>query len=273
MNAKLKMNIILTLTAVLILFMVSCTNPTGLNVTSYIEPSTGIDTDPVTGLIAGLPLEGDAILSNPDVFVSDTVTWETGLSGSAMRGDEDGDFFRITDGTLPELTTAGTVEVWIYPEHTVDSDNFSAGILHKGDEIDFTDEAWSLQNWNTEQIAFNYQPAEDGAPYVQLISDDRISVENWHHIAVTWSCDDVSGDVNLKLYIDGVLNKSSVFAGIGPMVDSAGDLLVGSQLPEPYAAPYYHMSFMGMIDEISVYDQVRTASEIDSDYEAYSSIL
>ena len=251
----------------LLMALASCNNPTGPRFTA--EPSTGIKSDTSTGLIAGLDMEGDAILSNPDAFVSSTVSWEAGLSGNAMRGDEDGDFVRITDGAFPETPFTGSIEVWIFPEHS-SNDNRSGGILHKGDETDFSDEAWSLQNWQTEEIVFLYSPASNPDTYKMVKADRRISVEKWHHLAATWSCDTESGDVELKLYIDGALNQSRTFKGIGPMVDSEGDVLIGSQLPEPHTTSSFgHMTFQGLIDEISIYSYARSAEEILADYQIY----
>ena len=269
MNVHTKEKSMMLTAGLILLFLASCNNPTGARISDYSEPSTGIDSDPSIGLVASLPLEGDAIINHPDVTMSDSVTWEEGLSGNAMRGDEDGDFFRIADGSLPELTTAGTIEVWIYPEHTDTDDNYSAGILHKGDELDFSDEAWSLQNWNSEEIAFNYQYGSGGATYKQVKSTYKISVETWHHIAVTWNYDDVSGDTVLSLYIDGILDVNATYNGIGPMIDSDGDIIVGSQLPGPYNASFGHMTFMGLIDEVSLYDHPRSAEDILADYQVY----
>ncbi len=91
MNAKLTVNTMMILTGLLILSLASCANPMnpGLSQIETPEPETGISEDPATGLIAGLPFEGDAILNNPDVVVSDGVEWVSSLSGNAMRGEED----------------------------------------------------------------------------------------------------------------------------------------------------------------------------------------
>ena len=262
MNAKLTVNTMMILTGLLILSLASCANPTnpGLSVVETSEPETGISEDPATGLIAGLPLEGDTILNNPDVVVSDGVEWVGGLSGNAMRGDEDGDFLRITDGALPELTSTGSVEVWVYPE----TNTAWAGILHKGQEINFSDEAWSLQYEGGKKVRFYYY----GETGNMTITAGSVLTENeWHHLAVTWDWD---GDTTeLKLYIDGVLNQSVSATGKGPVKDSNGDLIVGSQLPEQYNASYGHLTFMGLIDEISLFNRMRTAEEIETAYQVY----
>ncbi len=254
--------------------MISCSNPTGPRNSASEEESTGINSNPSNGLVAGIPLDGEGILTNPDVTISDGVTWETGLSGNAMRGDEDGDYIRIAAETIPESTTAGTLEVWIYPDCPEGEDNKWAGILHKGELIDFTDESWSLQYQGTEKIMFNYHYDSNGDnAYKSVIAAQSVSADTWHHIAVSWSYDEASDETVLILYQDGVENNRASFTGLGPMLTSEGDLIVGSQLPEQYSGYYGHLTFMGLIDEIYVYDVVRTAEEIAADYNVYASLF
>ncbi len=263
MNAKLTVYTIMILTGVLILSLASCANPSGLNIVVQEEPSTGIDTDPETGLIAGLPLEGDAIINNPDVVVSDGVEWVGGLSGNAMRGDEDGDFLRITDGALPELTIAGSVEVWVLPEGA----NYYTGVLHKGQETDFSDEAWSMQ-FHADRKPYFYFVGETGTS-VSLMAPDQIPLDTWSHLAATWICDETNDTTVIKLYVNGVESVSKEVTSVGPARDSTGDLLIGSQLPEQYNATYGHLTFIGLIDEVSLYDVERTAEEIEAAYQVY----
>ena len=117
---------------------------------------------------------------------------------------------------------------------------------------------------------FNYHYLVDGANrYKSVTATATLSENAWHHLAVTWKCDEGTGDVTLSIYLDGVLNNTAVHPGIGPMMDSDGDLIVGSQLPEQYNGTYGHLTFMGLIDEVSVYDHARTADEIRAAREVY----
>lgn len=273
MNAKLKLNIILTLTAILILSLASCSNPAGMDLskiqgTGSEEPETGIVTDPATGLIGGLPLEGDAILSNPAVTVSDGAEWVEGLSGNALRidrnEDPNGDFLRIDEesGILPEFTTAGSVEVWVKPEANASW----AGILHKGELTNFTDESWSLQYNGSNQIMFNLNSDTKNA---SLNTGLVLVVDEWHHLAATWDVDETN-TLTLKIYIDGVQEGSTLtVSDFGSVKDSDGDLIVGSQLPVAYNSGYGYISFLGLIDEISLFDRMRSSEEILAAYLQY----
>lgn len=268
MNAKLKMNIILILTGALILSLASCSNPSAVALASLTQPETGIDSDPVSGLIAGLPLEGDAILNHPDVSVSDGVEWVEGLSGNALRVDRtedpNGDFLRIDEesGILPEFTTAGSVEVWVKPEANASW----AGILHKGELVDFTDESWSLQYNGSKQIMFNLNSDTKNA---SLNTGVVLVVDEWHHLAATWDVDETN-TLTMKIYIDGVQAGSTLtVADFGTVKHSDGDLIIGSQLPVAYDSSFGYISFLGLIDEISLFDRLRTAEEIEGAYQEY----
>lgn len=279
MNILLKNCTIVTLIGFLLTAMISCNNPTGPRNAApeeipEEEESTGINSNPSTGLVAGIPLDGNDILTNSDVTISEGVTWETGLSGNAMRGDEDGDYLRIANEVIPESTTSGTVEVWIYQDCPEGEDNKWAGILHKGELTDFSDESWSLQYQGSEKIMFNYHYDLDGAhKYKSVVATQTLSSEAWHHVAVTWEYDEATGETTLILYLDGIENNRASFSGLGPMITSDGDLIVGSQLPEQYNGSYGHLTFMGLIDEIYIYDVVRTAEEISADYNVYASLF
>lgn len=279
MNAKLKLNIILILTGILILSLVSCTNPAGPDLSKLqdavneeepivdAEPETGIVSDPDSGLIAGLSLEGDAILGNADVTVSDGVEWVEGLSGNALRvdrtDDPNGDFLRIDDesGIVPEFTTAGSVEVWVYPETNAPW----AGILHKGESTSFTDESWSLQYNGGNVPIFNLNSETTGT---SVSSGLVLEVNKWHHLVATWNIDEF-GDLTLNFYVDGNLEGTSTVAGFGNVKDSDGDLIVGSQLPVAYNSGYGYISFLGLIDEISLFDRMRSSEEILASYHQY----
>lgn len=286
MNAKLKLNIILILTGILILSLVSCTNPAGPDLsklqdtvneeetgeTEIIdepivepepepEPETGIVSDPDTGLIAGLSLEGDAILINPSVVEIQGVEWVPGISGNAMSGDADGDFLRIADGELPELTVSGSVEAWVYPEENI----AWAGILHKGHLTNFADEAWSLQ-YDGNKRPYFYFVGESGSAEVR--APDQLSLNTWHNLTATWVYNNSTNETIITLYIDGSEAGTVTKTGIGPARDTDGDLIIGSQLPDPKGS-YGHITFRGLIDEVALYEVTRTPEEIEAVYLQY----
>ena len=291
MNAKLKMNMklsIITITAILLLALASCTNPVSSSLSAADPvpvPETGIDVDSAIGLVAGLTLDSDILLSYPGVSVSEdaegnaTIEWVEGLSGTALKGDENGDFIRIADGTLPELTVAGSVEVWVKPE--LNAVNYYTGILHKGDNPEvitpewyFVDETWTmLFHADSKPYFFVVTESEDGTVTpVSLMADTAIVKGEWSHLAATWIYDELSKDTVIKLYVNGEVVVSKTLNGIGPVRDTDGDLIIGSQLPVPYNGSDYY-TFKGLIDEVSLYNVARSADEIMADYQVYASVL
>lgn len=288
MNAELKTNIklsIISMSALLLLILASCSNPM---MTNLAAAANGINTDTAAGLIAEISLDGDALLSHFGVSVSEnadgsaSIEWVEGLSGAALKTDEDGDFIRIADGTLPELTVSGSVEVWVKPE--VEADNYYTGILHKGDNPElnkdiwaYVDEAWSLQ-FNDDcipAVAIICESEDDNGDQVLtnvgLASDKAITKGEWSHLAATWIYNETTEETTVKLYVNGAEVSSKTVSGAGPVRDSDGDLLIGSQLPEEYNDDYGHFTFKGLIDEVSLYNHVRTAAEIQADYELFAS--
>ena len=75
MNATKTGKAMILIAGALIMLLTACTNPAGpsLNLgnnTPVIEDLDGIVSNPATGLIAGMDLEGDNLLTNPDVTVT-----------------------------------------------------------------------------------------------------------------------------------------------------------------------------------------------------------
>ena len=284
MNARYKTQTAITSLSAALLIMISCNNPVDTRaIATEVEPETGINTNSETGLIAGFPLDGDILLENTGVSVSEddtdtpTIEWTQGLSGFALKSDENGDYIRIADGVLPEITISGTVEVWVKPEQ--DTVNYYSGILHKGDNPEvtpewyFVDEAWTMM-FHSDSKPFFFVVCEDengSFTPISLKAAHAITKNEWSHLAATWSYNETSKDTVIKLYVNGVEVLSKTRNGIGPVRDSDGDLIIGSQLPVPYGTTYY--TFKGLIDEVSLYNVERTPEEIQTDYQVFASEL
>jgi len=72
--------------------------------------------------------------ANTNIMPANT---EWNFSGQQVVGSS------INPASLPALTTSGTVEVWLYINTMTDT----MGIVHKGTNPNFSDEAYSLQGW------------------------------------------------------------------------------------------------------------------------------
>ena len=180
---KSRTNIFIILIAFVVL-LASCQNPAGHNLLDPRNneppaPPATVEVDEATGLIAGLEMEGDILPEDP-VITNGDIAWVEGISGNALETDTDGEFLRIPDGEIAEPGLAGTIEAWVYVyDHVA-----FAGILHKGEEKNFSDEAWSLQYWSGNKPSILlYNEAKQKK---QMTLDSALSKNEWHYLAVTW---------------------------------------------------------------------------------------
>ena len=217
------------------------------------------------GLVAGINLnenisDEESITSNGDI------SWIDGLDGRALSLDEDGEFISLPDSNALDLLGGGSVSVWVYPVQHI---NF-AGILHKGIETDFSDEAWSLQYWSA------YKPSmilyNEAGLKKQITSDTALELNKWHHLTASWGFDSSDGKDRFKFYVDGEKKGELDISSFLPLRNSPGDLIIGSQLPESHSATYGYITFRGAIDNILIYNRLLTEEEVSALYNEYSDL-
>lgn len=223
---------------------------------------TGIASDPEQEITASLNLD-ENIDEESVAQINGDAEWVPGISGSGIRFDAEGEYVTLPDDpSLDLLGSAAAVELWVYPENNITA----AGLVHKGTETDFSDESYSLQYNQPGQVAMIF--TNESGKHTYVISDEeRLSLDEWHHIVVTWDMTDVwmyidgAEVTNLKYYQNGW--KGSLPADFAPIKDSDGDLMIGSQ-----PVPGYR--FEGVIDNVVLYNRVLTASEIAATYQQYT---
>ncbi|RMH69902.1 MAG: T9SS C-terminal target domain-containing protein, partial [Gemmatimonadetes bacterium] len=162
--------------------------------------------------------------------------------GTALDFDGIDDVVTVADNNVLDLSSSGTLEAWIYPTVT----NNYGGIIHKGDQPDFSDEAYTLQLWNDDRVAFAI--VNSGGTSQTLFSTSTLTANQWYHVAATW---DASG---MSIYLNGTLDASNSTAITAR--NSAGGLNIGAQLND---ASY---PFSGQIEEVRLFNTARTQSEI-----------
>ncbi len=184
-------------------------------------------------------------LTNTSPFPS----WEPGRVGGALHFDGYDDFVRVADDASLDLSDEGTLALWVWME----SGRPFAGLIHKGDETSFSDEAYSLYVGNSRELYFGLSGTSSSAT---ITSNARLASELWYHIAAVW---DVNG---MYLYVDGALDSSSTSAI--SVKDSPGGLNIGAQLPEYYNGTYRNLPFDGLADDVRVYNRALNADEVAS---------
>lgn len=91
--------------------------------------------------------------------------------------------------------------------------------------------------------------------YLQNQPQIQLNPGNWHYIAVTKS------GLNGNVYIDGILASSSIYSNVPYMWNS---LLLGATQGCVSCSPV--PTYLGQIDEVRISNTVRTASEIQDNY-------
>jgi len=184
--------------------------------------------------------------------------WMVGIVDGAIDFGGYDEYLTIPDDPAFDLSTEGTIQAWINPDTYVPY----AGIVHKGENADFSDEAYTLQFWGTNgRVRFAiYNEKGD-----TLILDSKVSppLGEWSHVAATFNRDTVT------LYINGkpVVTKPNT---IGVVRNSDGGLQIGAQVTEDYNKKYGHFGFDGGIDEVGIDGKALTPEEIRELYEKNS---
>jgi hypothetical protein len=170
-----------------------------------------------------------------------------------------------TSADIEMSNAAGTVLAWVYIENHTDT----AGIVHKGELLDFSDEAYSLQFMgNKGNVAFAIVEQSPSYRYSMAKSNIRLNTGKWYFLAGTWDAD----DVNLYIFGEGVSYKGENYYlvssknNIGAPLDPGGPLIIGSQfVEEDRKAGYYGLD--GLINGVVVDNAVaRSAAVLEAYY-------
>jgi len=180
-----------------------------------------------------------------------TIVNATGAEGyegntSALEFDGDPatlDYLTVPDADTLTLRDSGTVEVLIKG----DSFPTCAGIVHKGEQGDFSDEAWSLQIYPHEgsQARLLMLITGDDGNWIGVHGSFDLQPGVWYHIVGTWD------GLTVRLYVNGVLD-GQIDNTTGGVRDSAGSLIIGGQLSESYNASYGNLGWDGIIDRVGI---------------------
>ena len=175
--------------------------------------------------------------------------------------DFDGDVgVSIPDSSDFDLTTDGTVEAWVW----VDQLNNWAGIVHKGEKADFSDEAYSLQFWGPNgNVAFAIVQQNPTYNFKAAKSQIRLNIGKWYYLVGTWDADYVT----LYIRADGVSYRKQVANTLGEAAVTDGPLVIGSQVLEEQGAHGYYGAD-GKINAVKVYEGAMTEAEVDAFYDA-----
>jgi len=179
-----------------------------------------------------------------------------GVLGDALLFDGYNDYVSVADGDTITLADAGTIEALVW----INAYTPFAGIVHKGDEPDFSDESYSLQFWTPNGI-LRFSIFNDAGEYVYVESDEALSTGQWYYLAATWNSEEI------VLYVNGAV-EDTIANTIGAVRDTDGDLVIGAQLAdEHYSTSWRNLGFSGIIDRVQLHNRALAGSEILDNYE------
>lgn len=161
------------------------------------------------------------------------------------------DHVYVEDNDKLDLSTAGSIEAWIYPNNN----QALGGIVHKGDLADWSDEAYSLQYWNDKRIKFALTgEGVRNKNSLYLRSTSKLDLHQWNHVAVSWN------ESGIKIYINGELDNSTNEI-ITPR-SSDGGLNIGTLINENFSDKLKKMPFNGNLDEIRIWETAISKEQI-----------
>jgi glucose/arabinose dehydrogenase/chitodextrinase len=170
-----------------------------------------------------------------------TAAWTTqGKFGSALSFNGTSARVTIPDAPSLRLTNGMTLEAWVYP--TAVSSAWR-DVVYKGDD-----------NYYLSATSTNGSRPAGGAvfsgSYGETFGPAALATNTWTHLATTYD------GQTLRLYVNGaeVSNKPQT----GSISTSTNPLQVGGDA-------FYGQYFAGRIDEVRIYNQALTATQVQSD--------
>src|SRR3989449_1827506 len=225
----------------------------GVTVSNTVAvPSSSPGTLPRPGLVAAYSFnEGggaavaDASGNNNTGTLGTGVTWTgQGRFGSALVFNGAG-FVTIPAAASLNLTTAMTLEAWVYPTATAST---WSTVLMKEQPGEFVYTLYAGARPNRPHVFFNTGTSAKSER--ATIGAQALLVNTWSHLAGTYD------GATLKLYVNGVLVASNPFTG--PILTSTGALRIGGN-------GIWKEFFQGRIDEVRIYNRAISSTEVQAD--------
>lgn len=189
-----------------------------------------------------------------------------GKFATAASFDGVDDQISIPSSASLNVTTAVTVEAWIYPK-AMPNTTEGAGIISKGNDgnNDARYELLLLSNSdfvpNAQNAFFRLSNHTTTDPYKNtqypFVYGGNMPLNAWSHVVGTYD-----GSV-ISLYVNGVQVASQPMTG-GPIKVDNNPLMIGVRQLQSGDMGKSH--FKGMIDEVAVYNRALTSGEVQSRY-------
>ena len=174
-------------------------------------------------------------------------TWTAqGKYGSALSFDGVNDWVTVADANSLDLTTAMTLEAWVYP--TASGGGSWRTVLMKERPSGEVYNLYANADTNV-PVVYVVRSAQPGQPQ-DARGTAALPLNTWSHLAATFD------DTTLRLFVNGTQVGTRAVAG--PMLTSTGALRMGGN-------SLWGEYFQGRIDEVRIYNRALSAAEIQAD--------
>ena len=169
--------------------------------------------------------------------------------GQALGFDGMDDYVDCGNDASLNITTAITIEAWVYPR--------SAGRNNYGRITDKHPAPCLLVGPNGQLRWFG---DIGGASVDKAVCTGCVSWNSWHHLALTYDMNEAIPTI--RGYVDGEL-KGTITGYSGPLSTTSVHLAIGNSL-EDGTAYYLNRAFDGLIDEVRIYDYALLPGTIEA---------
>jgi hypothetical protein len=198
--------------------------------------------DETSGTAAG----DGSVYARPGTLTNGPV-WSTGRTGGALTFDGANDYVEISGYKGVAGTTSRTCSAWIKTSGSTSN----MVIMDWGTAV--SGQKWLFGIFTTGQLALY-----TWTPYIQ--TNISITDNQWHHVAAVLT-NDGTPDVNeIKLYVDGLLQATTVSSAQAINTIWAANVLLGA-CDNAGAKGFY---FNGLMDEVRIYNRALNEQEIAS---------
>jgi PKD repeat protein len=181
----------------------------------------------------------------------------TGKFGKALSFDGVNDWVSIPDADLLDLTTAMTLEAWVYPKNLADRRPILSkqGTTNGTPTRGFMFSAGDYSGTGKVEVELFKNETNSSS----LRSTTALNTSGWQHVAFVYQYV-ADGTSKMTIYINGVVKGSST-AAVGPVQKNAQPLALGRY----YWNSSYARYFNGLIDEVRIYNRALSTTEIVAD--------
>ena len=185
------------------------------------------------------------------IALSGVVSSET-LFSNYLHLDGTNDFVEIADDNTLDLSSAFTIEAWVFPTES----GATRGQMIIG-KVDDTQNGVSADLAYSLRFGANGFRAEIGNGTLYAVKESgiqNVKMNQWQHVALVFD----GSTTSLNLYLDGVVQGSPTTTGFSSVKNSSASLKLGAY------STAFEQYFKGGLDEVRIWNVAKTQAQIQS---------